>query len=248
MYLSFAHKNGYQGELPKDVQPIGYNNNVNKVFTIVEEEGEPILRVSGEIYGCVFTKKEYENYHLRMQVKWGTKKWEPRLNDPMDSGILYHSQGACGIDYWRSWMLSQEFQIMEHSFGDYWSIANSQIDVKGSMTPGTGSYRFDANAKPVSLGAGTGNMGYCQAGDDLEKTMGEWNAVELICFEGKSIHMVNGKVVMALSNSRYLEGGISKPLTKGKIQLQSEAAELYYKAIQIKDLKALPAEYAYLFK
>ena len=247
MYLSYPLKNGYQGELPKDIQPIGYNNNVNKVFTVSEEAGEPVLRISGEIYGCVFTKQEYENYHLKLQVKWGAKKWEPRLNDPMDSGILYHSQGKCGVDYWRSWMLSQEFQIMEHSLGDYWSIASSQIDVKATPAPVTGSYKFDSNAQPVSLGAGTGNQGYCQGGNDYEKPMGEWNTVELICFEGKSIHIVNGHVVMALSNSRYLEGNISKPLTKGKIQLQSEAAEVYYKAIQIKKLEALPAAYAYLF-
>ena len=246
-YLSYALKNGYQGELPEDTQPIGYNNNANSVFTVTEEAGEPVLRISGEIYGCVFTKQEYENYHLKLQVKWGAKKWEPRLNDPMDSGILYHSQGKCGVDYWRSWMLSQEFQIMEHSFGDYWSIASSQIDVKAIPEPVSGGHKFDGNAKPVSLGSGTGNMGYCKGGNDLEKPVGEWNTVELICFEGKSIHIVNGHVVMALTNSRYLEGNISKPLTKGKIQLQSEAAEVYYKAIQIKNLKTLPVDYAYLF-
>ncbi|NJO00915.1 MAG: hypothetical protein HC880_03790 [Bacteroidia bacterium] len=38
--------------------------------------------------------------------------------------------GASGVDYWRSWMLSQECQIMEGHMGDYWSIANSAIDVR----------------------------------------------------------------------------------------------------------------------
>jgi hypothetical protein len=252
MYLSFPLKNGYQGEIPKDEKgnprvPIGYNNNVSNVFTMIDE-GEPVLRISGEIYGCVFTKQEFENYHLKMNVKFGTKKWEPRLNDPMDSGILYHSQGECGVDYWRSWMLSQEFQIMENSCGDYWSIANSQIDVKASKPNGNEYYRFDKKGTTLSFGTGTGNPGHCERSENFEKPAGEWNTVELICYGDKSIHIINGHVVMALSNSRFRAGDESKPLTKGKIQLQSEAAEVFYKHIMIKNIEAIPAEYEDLFR
>ncbi|MEO6674094.1 MAG: family 16 glycoside hydrolase [Ginsengibacter sp.] len=95
-----------------------------------EENGGPVLRISGEIYGCIFTKEEYENYHLRLKVKWGEKKWTPRKAKLKDSGICYFSQGECGKDYWRAWMLSQEFQIMQGHMGDYWNIANSAIDVR----------------------------------------------------------------------------------------------------------------------
>jgi hypothetical protein len=48
---------------------------------------------------------------------------------------------------------------------------------------------------------------------------------------------------MALSGSVYKDGKDLKPLTKGKIQLQSEAAEVFYKEIQIKNIKELPSEY-----
>src|SRR5690606_33205506 len=90
-------------------EPIGLNKNINRVFTVTEENGKPVLRVSGEIYGCVGSKKEYENYHLKLQVKWGSKKWAPRLDLEKDSGILYHSIGEYGVDYWKAWALSQEF-------------------------------------------------------------------------------------------------------------------------------------------
>ncbi|GAB3535022.1 hypothetical protein GCM10027443_23120 [Pontibacter brevis] len=135
MYLSYRHKDGYKGEVPinedgSTVAPIGYNKNVNNVFSIVEEKGEPVLKVSGEIYGSVFTKQEYENYHLKLKVKWGKKKWVPRMDKLKDSGVLYHSIGESGTDYWRAWMLSQEFQIMEGHMGDYWTIASSAIDVR----------------------------------------------------------------------------------------------------------------------
>ena len=64
IYLSFRHKQGYTGAAPVDekgvaIRPVGYNKNVDDVFTVVEENGEPVLRVSGEIYGCVFTKQEF---------------------------------------------------------------------------------------------------------------------------------------------------------------------------------------------
>ena len=72
--------------------PLGLNNDPLNVFSMVEMEGEPVLAISGEVYGGVNTKKEYENYHLSLQFKWGTKKYEPRLDKPMDSGILYHCQ------------------------------------------------------------------------------------------------------------------------------------------------------------
>ncbi len=252
IYQSYRLKPGYKGEVPKDengvdIKPIGYNKNVAQVFTVTEEKGEPVLRISGEIYGCVFTRQDFKNYHLKLKMKWGTKKWDPRLNEPMDSGILYNSQGECGVDYWRAWMLSQEFQIMEHSLGDYWSIANSCVTVKATPVASTGSLKYDSHAKAVSIGSGTGNPGYCQAGGDYENPMGEWNTVELICFGDKSVSIVNGKVVMALSGLGYNDNGVTKPLTHGKIQLQSEAAEVYYKDIQIRNLDSLPREFAGLF-
>jgi hypothetical protein len=253
MYQSYALKPGYHGEVPVDengdsIPPIGYNRNKNNVFTVFEEGGAPVLRISGEIYGCVFTRQEFENYHLKLKVKWGTEKWDPRRNDPMDSGILYHSQGECGHDYWRSWMLSQEFQIMEKSFGDFWSQMTSMINIRAIKPEGVDNYRYDPAGPPLAFGGESGNGGYCQRGEDFEKPMGEWNTVELICFGDKSLHIVNGHVVMALSGSRYLDRTGIKPLIKGKIQLQSEAAEVFYKDIQIRNITSLPSQYEAYFE
>jgi hypothetical protein len=252
-YLSYALKPGYAGEQPRDdkgnpMPPIGYNKNVNGVFSLIEEGGQPVVRISGEIYGCLFTKREFRNYQLRLQVRWGTKKWDPRLHEPMDSGILYHSQGECGRDYWRSWMLSQEFQIMEGGFGDYWSQMTSLIDVRARKAPGATNYRYDPEAPLLSFGYGSGNSGYCQRRENHESPTGTWNSVELICFEGDSLHIVNGHAVMALSHSRYLEGAESRPLVQGKIQLQSEAAEVFYKDIRIRPIAEMPREYASYFR
>lgn len=252
IYLSYRHKNGYKGEIPVNekgeaVTPLGYNKNENNVFSVIEEGGEPVLKVSGEIYGCVFTRKEYENYHLKLKVKWGKKKWEPRMEKLKDSGILYHSIGEAGVDYWRAWMLSQEFQVMEGHMGDFWSIANSAIDIKAYLPEGKMNAVAGERPSFLPLGAGTVRDGYCMRSVNAESPEGEWTELELICYKDKSIHIVNGQVVMILQNSRYFDGDKHIPLTKGKIQLQSEAAEVFYKGIKIKRIDALPKEYAAYF-
>jgi hypothetical protein len=253
MYLSYTHKQGYTGEAPRSesgtiIQPVGYNKNERNVFSVVDEKGKPVLKVSGEIYGSVFTKQEYENYHLKVRVKWGDKKYEPRITKLKDSGILYHSIGESGVDYWRSWKLSQEFQIMEGHMGDYWNIATSAVDIRAYLSEGVMSSIADPGQPFLPFGTGTNQSGYCMRSENYESPAGEWTTLELICYQDKSLHLVNGHVVMVLQNSRYVENGKVIPLTKGRIQLQSEAAEVYFKDIQLKHLKSLPKEYAALFR
>lgn len=253
IYQSYEHKIGFNGQIPKNengeiIQPIGYNKNLKNVFSVIEEKGEPVLKISGEIYGCVFTKEEFANYHLQLKVRWGDKKWEPRSDKLKDSGVLYHSIGECGVDYWRSWMLSQEFQIMEGHMGDYWTIANAAIDVKAFIPEGIMNTVASEKQPFLPIGAGTGRDGFCMRSADFESPLGQWTQIELICYEGKSLHIVNGKVVMILQNSRYVKDGKSYPLTKGKIQLQSEAAEVFFKDIKIKNLSILPENYSKYFK
>jgi hypothetical protein len=254
-YQSYRHQLGYRGQAPTDAQgkaiaPIGYDKNEANVFSVQMQNGEPVLRISGEIYGCVFTKQDFSNYDLKLKVKWGTKKWVPRLDEPMDSGILYNSQGECGVDYWRSWMLSQEFQVSEHqkgnAMGDFWCIANSTADIRAAYNPTKDTLRYSPTAAPVAMGRG--GAGFCQAAANYEVPMGEWNELELIHVNGRSVHLVNGHVVLALANSGYVANGQRQPLAHGKIQLQSEAAEVFYKDIKIKPLTAMPAQYAQYFR
>lgn len=255
-YLSYPMADTYRGEPIVDaegnpVTPLGYNVPGQTVFTMIEENGEPVLKVSGEIYGCAFTKAEFKNYHLRLKMKWGDKKYPPRLNEPMDSGILYHSQGECGVDYWRSWKLAQEFQVIEGGCGDYWCVSWSRMEIPSERkTPEDDFLTYTPGAPLVPFGKGSGTRGYGKAldSDKYESPKGEWTELELVCYEGNSLHIVNGHVVMALYNSSYMDDyDQMQPLDHGQIQLQSEAAELYYKDIQIKKLTKIPQEYAEYF-
>lgn len=157
-YLSYRHKPGYNGKVPTDlsgnpIAPIGYNIDSTHVFSVLNEPGGPVLKVSGEIYGCLISRESYKNYHLKLQVKWGTRKYEPRQHMLRDAGILYHSVGDAGVDYWRTWMLSQEFQIMEGHMGDFWCQANSAIDIRSFPSEGVMSCVADKNSLSIRLKA-----------------------------------------------------------------------------------------------
>ena len=206
-----------------------------------------MLRVSGEVYGSLYTREEFENYHLSLKVRWGAKKYEPRLNKLKDSGILYHSTGPAGVDYWRSWMLSQEFQIMEGHMGDYWPQATSGVDIRAFPSEGIMNSVASHDQPFRPFGAGSGDN-FCLRSENFESPSDEWTVLELICFDGRSVHIVNGNVVMVLKDSRYLKDGESLPLKKGRIQLQSEAAEVFFKDIRIRRIDTMPEDYDVLFR
>jgi hypothetical protein len=247
IYQSFENmaSNGQSVE-GTNPEPIGYDVNKDNVFSVIEENGELLLHINGKTYGCVFTKQDFRNYHLKLQYKFGTDKYPPRTDKAKDSGILYHSQGEAGVDYWHSWMLGQEFQVMEAGTdegvsGDYWSIANAQIWIPASNE---NSPKYIYNSKAGLVGFGDQNIsGHCAVGENYTSPANEWTTLELICYEGKSVHIVNGKVAMVLENSSYWNGTESVPLVEGKIQLQSESAEVFYKNIQIKEINEFPDNY-----
>jgi hypothetical protein len=203
-----------------------------------------VLRISGEIYGCLTTRQEFANYHFRATFKWGDKKWEPRLTELKDSGILYHSRGDFGVEYWKSWALSQEFQVIEHGIGEYWRQATSAFDIRADpKVAGAEAPKWNPKAPWMEF---SGSNNHALAGSDQDRP-GEWNLIELVCFEDRCVHIANGKVVMALKNARYQDGGKTVPMKGGKLQIQSEAAEVFYRDIEIRSIPAMPKEFAHYF-
>ena len=232
-----------QGKAPADLKPIGLNPPRQDVFTVIDDHG-PVLRISGEIYGCLQTKESFSNYHLRLETRWGGKKWVPRVVEPRDSGILYHSRGDFGVDYWKSWALSHEFQVIEHGLGEYWTQATSAMDIRAApKAPGEEAPRWNPQAPWMEFVAPNN---HALAGSDEDRPA-QWNRLELVCYQADCVHIVNGRVVMALRNARYRDGAQWIPMTGGKLQIQSEAAEVFYRDIEIRSIPAMPAELAKYF-
>ena len=237
--------------------PVGYNVNKGNQWTVVKEGDELLIHNTGTYYGCIFTRGSFSNYHLRLKYRFGDNRYEPRKDKAYDSGLLYHSQGPCGVEPWRAWKRGHEFQLIETgtfdgNTGDYWPIVNLETGQKTSMTvhcaaqgeenPFFNAYRYGPAADAMQVGSPQ-HPGFC-TGDNFASPHGEWTEVELICEGDKATHIVNGQVKMILENSIIywmddaVDGGIiAIPLTDGQIQLQSEAAEVWFKDIEIKKVK-----------
>jgi len=216
----------------------GLNNDPDKVFSVVEEDEEPALRVSGNGFGGIATKDEFKNYHLTLQFKWGSRKFHNRKDKPRDSGVLYHAVGPFDAGY-GNWMCSQEFQVQEGDCGDYWSIAGSTMDV-----PAVGQqeeqYVYDPKAELVTFSYTSTAGKRCRKKPDGEKPTGEWNTVDIYCLGDSSVHIINDVVVMRLYHSRRPENGREIRMTKGKIELQTEGAEVFYRHIQLEPISKFP--------
>lgn len=227
------------GENRNDLPPIGLNTDPKKVFSVVKHEGENVVRISGENFGGISTKDEFENYHLRLEFKWGKLKWHPKENSKMDSGLLYHANGKHGADS-GFWMQSQEFQIQEGDCGDYWGCAGAIFDVP-AVKDAKGEYHYSKKGELLTFQDKTPVGRHCIKEPDAENPTGQWNTVDLYCFGDTAVHVINGKVTMVLYHSkRKGENGL-EPLKKGKIQIQCEGAEIFYKNIKIESIAALPA-------
>jgi hypothetical protein len=228
-----------QGKKLSEV-PLGLNNDPNHVFTIVKDDTENIIRISGEKWGGISTKKEYENFHLQLMFRWGSLSWGQKKNKKKDSGLLYFSVGPNGADY-GAWMRSQEFQIEQTNCGDYWGVAGAMEDIR-VIRKSDSEYVYNPVGE-IHTFSETSSVGrHCIKNGDAEKPTGEWNVLDLYCHGDTSVHVVNGKVMMVLYRSQQSDNGKISPLRKGKFQIQSEGAEVFYKQIRIEPLNIIPGE------
>jgi hypothetical protein len=228
-------------------EPIGSDRDPLKVFTVAGDvDGRPAIRISGEVFGELRTKRSFKDYHLKLQFKWGEKKWAPRDRPETrrDSGLLYHVHAAPGAEG-RTWARSIELQIQEHDVGDLYAVGSS-IGVRAKARPDTKPtlYDYDPAGEWTFFSQSQGASGRCIKQPDNEKPTGEWNTVELIAFRDDSIHIVNGKVVMRLHGPVRIDAALPTPVTSGPIILQSEGAEVFYRDIQVRPITAVPKEFS----
>jgi len=226
--------NTYIGPAEKGGVPVGLNVDPLKIFSVVEVDGAKVLRISGEMNASIATEKEYENYHIRMVFKWGDKVYKQ-----LNSGLLYHSYGdfGAGLDVWMS---SHEFQLCTGKMGDSYCMGKSYFEIPSVKSADGKTYTYSSTGDKITFGQGQ-TAPIASKSADYEKPKGEWNTIDLYCFGRTSVHVVNGKVNMINYNSGKIENGKVQPLTKGKIQIQSEGGELFVKTMELEPISAIPA-------
>jgi len=205
-------------------------------YSIVEMDGQKVIHISGDIFASLATKAEYGNYHLRLEFKWGEKVYGKR-----NSGLLYHSFGPFGAAF-GTWMANIEHQLMHDNLGDTYLMANTwcETSTKKGDDGKTFFYSPDGKIAPFSE---TDNGRSIKKMKDAEKPLGEWNTVDLYCFGQTAVHVVNGQLVMVNTNCSKIENGQKIPLTKGKIQLQSEGGEFFIRKVEIEKIDGIPNEF-----
>jgi hypothetical protein len=220
----------------------------DKVFSVVEAvDGAPAIRISGQRWGALITKERYANYRLVVEFRWGLLTWGNRKAGVRDSGVLLHAQGRDGnsqLDFNGPWMQSIECQVGEGIVGDF--IVVRGYDEAGRLVQPrltvrvrrklNGEWWYDLAGEPREVGRVNwiyhdpewkDKLGY-RGKNDFESPYGQWTRLEVVCDENNITNIVNGRVANA---------GTHSSLSSGKIMLQSEGAEVYYRRIDLEPLK-----------
>ena len=207
------------------------------VFTVADG----MIRISGEKWGGIATRREFRDYHLAVEWRWGTKTWGARETKARDSGILIHGVGedgaASGV-----WLESIESQIIEGGSGDILFVAGKAKPTGSAKLRELGKETYwDSNGaasdKIVSRIDWWGRSpewkderGF-RGARDLEMPTGEWNRQEIYADGDKISFVLNGRLVNQAYNltHRY-----------GKIQIQSEGAEIFVRKVEIQPIASAP--------
>lgn len=218
----------------------GLNNDPEGVFSVTEEDGSPVIRISGVTGGGINTVDSYGNYHFRMEIKWG--EGNPWLRTREDSGLLYHAGGEQGADN-DYWMRSLEYQIMPNAYGDFIAIEGAVADIPSRPAEGGGDYLYDPNGEMNTF---TRVSELTDTGGDVDRLpsfqdpQGDWITLELYVVGDTAVHVVGGEVILVAYNTRLHENGETNPLTEGKIQIQSEGSEAFLRNIELRPISELP--------
>lgn len=186
--------------------------------------------------GVLVTNKEYSQYRLRFQYKWGEKRFPPREKIIRDAGLMYHMVGPDKV-----WPMSVECQVQEGDTGDIFTVYTR---CRSTVDPATKSRYVSKDQGGVEVTRGDAHGVQRVVKDGNYETPG-WNTVEVVVRGDEAIHIVNGQ-----ENNRLwkMEQPGPKgspewiPLTKGRIAFQAEFAELQYRNIEILELETAIAE------
>lgn len=216
-----------------------------KIFTV--KDG--MLHISGDGYGGLITKKDYRDYHMVIEFKWGGKTWGARKDRARDSGILFHCHGPDG-GYGNTWMASIEAQIIEGGVGDILVLTGK--DPKTGKTIPTsftttitkdrdGEKVWKKSGEKITISSGRINwwgrdpdwadkVGF-RGKEDVESPYGEWTRMDVICKGGDVTVKVNGVVV---------NGGTNAKPDHGKLLVQTEMAEMWVRKWDLYPLGKAP--------
>jgi hypothetical protein len=221
------------------LQKHGKNRNPDRVIAIEDHEihlYKEAAEGSQVVMGYIATENEYGDYHLRLQYRWGKKKFQPRYALPRDAGLYYHILGPDAV-----WPRSLQFQVQEGDVGDLLALYGFAVDTW--IDPKTRGAREATFEDPKQGGElrvlGGRGIGYQKRLPGNFEVDG-WNTIEVIARGDTTEHILNGRLVNQGRNIRFddqAHPGSPRPITRGRIALEIEAAEIYFRNVELRPLK-----------
>lgn len=199
-----------------------------------------MIRVAGdEQYAALMSEKEYSNYIMTLEFKWGEKTYGHRKGRARDAGILLHSQG--GHKDWKGKLMPNiEVQVMEGGMGALMLLkGKAPMRMTAACTQGKcenkswycrGEYRWDKSASRRTFTDNVSTVHWYgwdgkwrdvagfRGKNDLCKPHGEWNRFVIVCDEDRIEVYYNGVKVNEAFN-------VSP--SRGRVQLEAEQAEYF---------------------
>ena len=224
-------------------KPAGRNQDNSHVFSV----RNGALVVSGETPGVLVSKREFSDYYLKLQYRWGEKTWPPKEDRARSSGVLLHCHGRDGAVK-RAYPLSVRCDLVEGSSGDLAPYGGADNEVNISVQARRHEfvnadkykqlYCYEPGQPVVTLATGyikrnpvdldwRDTLGYNSA-QDIERPHGQWNDLECVCLGNRVTVRLNGRVV----------NDVVTNLSVGKIAFQSHYAAILFRDVVLQPLKS----------
>jgi len=202
----------YLGIPVGETVPLGLENDPRGVFSVANIDGEPAIHITGEVWGALISKEELSDFELRLEYKWGALLWPP-LN-AKDSGVMVLSTGALGA-------VNAGGPTLSNPIGSGAFMVSVEFQIAGGDIGGL------YNLGPISMQAAPRAQ--------IPEVPSVWNKMAIVVHGASSEHFLNGALVTSASGyQQHWPGEPVVPLTRGKIQLQSEGAEIYFRRVEIR--------------
>jgi hypothetical protein len=178
--------------------------------------------------GYLATTQDFSNVRIHAEYKWGVKR---SSKGKRNSGLLYLAVGPDAI-----YPTSLECQIEETDVGDLW-IVNGASVTAFFIAPSLPMFDDDMQSGTRVRSAPGDSLRVLKSGD-FENREG-WNTVEVIIQGDRTTHLVNGRIVNRARDIQQPDPNNPShmiPLTSGRILLEAEGSEIWFRDVRIKPL------------
>jgi hypothetical protein len=164
----------------------------------------------GTPLGHLITTNEYQNYKLEIEYRFST--------EPGNCGVLIHASTPRML--YKMFPKSIEVQMEHKNAGDFWVIGEDiTVENMGQRRPKSEGQQYGGTENDARK--------ILNLTDNSEKPLGEWNKMIIEAKDDEITVWLNGDLV---------NHGTKSTVTKGKIALQAEGAEVEFKNISLTPL------------